>query len=101
MKKQCKCLYPFSQVAECFFFTSSPSTMVNGALEIWSVDPNAREHEISRTTFLKVKLFEAMSRSQMGSIALRVAGRLKKEITKKDRNVNGLTIGDFDDINAF
>lgn len=66
--------------------------MINGALDIWSVDPNAHKNEIARTTFLKAKLFEAMGR---------VAGRLRKEITKEDRDVKGLTMGDFDDIIAF
>jgi len=70
-------------------------------LDIWSVDPDAHKNEIARTTFLKAKLFEEMGKSQKASIALRVAGRLRKEITKEDRDAKGLTLGDFDDIIAF
>jgi hypothetical protein len=75
--------------------------MINGALDIWSVDPNAHKNEIARTTFLKGKLFEATGKSQKASIALRVASRLRKEITKEDRDVKSLTTQDFDDIIAF
>jgi hypothetical protein len=38
--------------------------MINGALDIWSVDPSAHKNEIARTTFLKGKLFEAMGKMQ-------------------------------------
>ncbi|KAF2665940.1 tetratricopeptide repeat domain-containing protein [Microthyrium microscopicum] len=75
--------------------------MINGALDIWSVDPNAHKNEIARTTFLKGKLFEATGKVQKASIALRVASRLRKEITKEDRDVKTLTTKDFDDIIAF
>ena len=75
--------------------------MINKALEIWSVDPNAHKNEIARTTFLKGKLFEAMDKAQKASIALRVACRLRKEITKEDRDVKSLTMEDFDEIVAF
>ncbi|RDW79835.1 hypothetical protein BP6252_04473 [Coleophoma cylindrospora] len=81
--------------------TEEAITMINGALEIWSVDPNAHKNEIARTTFFKGKLFEAMGKMQKASIALRVACRLRKEITKEDRDVKSLTIGDFDEIVAF
>ena len=75
--------------------------MINRALDIWSVDPNARKNEIARTTFLKGKLFEAMGKMQKASIALRVACRLRKEITKEGRDVESLTTEDFDEIVAF
>jgi hypothetical protein len=75
--------------------------MINGALDIWSVDPNAHKNEIARTTFLKGKVFEATSKAQKASVALRVATRLRKEITKEDRDVKSLTTKDFDDIVAF
>ncbi|RAL14029.1 NB-ARC and TPR domain protein [Aspergillus homomorphus CBS 101889] len=75
--------------------------MINAALEIWSVDPNAHKNEIARTTFLKGKLFEATGKPQKASIALRVACRLRKEITKEDRDVKSLTTEDFNRIVAF
>ncbi|KAL5344308.1 hypothetical protein ACLOAV_010737 [Pseudogymnoascus australis] len=75
--------------------------MINGALDIWSVDPSAHKNEIARTTFLKGKLFEAMGKMQKASIALRVACRLRKEITKEDRDAKSLTTEDFDGIIAF
>lgn len=75
--------------------------MINGALDIWSVDPNAHKNEIARTTFLKGKLFEATGKMQKASIALRVACRLRKEITQEDRDVKSLTTADFDEIIAF
>lgn len=75
--------------------------MANTALDIWSVDPNAHKNEISRTTFLKAKLFEATGKSQKATIALRVAARLRKEITKEDRDMKSLTMKDFDEIVAF
>lgn len=75
--------------------------MINSALDIWSVDPDAHKNEIARATFLKAKLFEAMGKPQKASIALRVAGRLRKEITKEDRDVKSLTMADFVDIIAF
>jgi hypothetical protein len=75
--------------------------MINGALDIWSIDPSAHRNEIARTTFLKGKLFEATGKIQKASIALRVASRLRKEITKEDRDVKSLTTQDFDEIVAF
>ncbi|KAL7794447.1 tetratricopeptide repeat domain-containing protein [Trichoderma ceciliae] len=76
-------------------------TMINEALDIWSVDPSAHKNEVARTTFLKGKLFEAMGKTQKASIALRVACRLRKEITKEDRDAKSLTTKDFDEIVAF
>ncbi|UKZ83205.1 hypothetical protein TrVFT333_011010 [Trichoderma virens FT-333] len=75
--------------------------MINNALDIWSVDPSAHKNEIARTTFLKGKLFEATGKAQKASIALRVACRLRKEITKEDRDAKSLTTKDFDEIVAF
>jgi hypothetical protein len=75
--------------------------MINAALDIWSVDPNAHKNEIARTTFLKGRLFEATGKMQKASVALRVACRLRKEITKEDRDVKSLTTKDFDEIVAF
>ncbi|KAL3469683.1 tetratricopeptide repeat domain-containing protein [Aspergillus californicus] len=75
--------------------------MINAALDIWNVDPGAHKNEIARTTFLKGKLFEATGRMQKASIALRVACRLRKEITKEDRDAKSLTTKDFDEIVAF
>jgi hypothetical protein len=75
--------------------------MLNKALDIWSVDPSAHKNEIARTTFLKGKLFEAVGKVQKASIALRVACRLRKEITKEDRAVESLTTKDFDKIVPF
>lgn len=77
------------------------SAMINAALDIWSVDPSAHKNEIARTTFLKGKLFEGTGKMQKASIALRVACRLRKEITKEERDVKSLTTEDFDQIVAF
>ncbi|KAI0449877.1 tetratricopeptide repeat domain-containing protein [Xylaria acuta] len=76
-------------------------TAINEALDIWSVDSSAHKNEIARTTFLKGKLFQATGKIQKASIALRVASRLRKEITKEDRDVKDLTTEDFDEIVAF
>lgn len=75
--------------------------MINVALDIWSVDPSAHKNEIARTTFLKGKVFEVTERNQKASIAFRVACRLRKEITKDDRDMNSLTTEHFDEIVAF
>lgn len=75
--------------------------MINEALDVWSVDPNARKNEIARTTFLKGKLFEEMGKTQKASAALKLASRLRKEITKEDRDAMTLTMNDFDEIVAF
>ncbi|TVY47452.1 hypothetical protein LOCC1_G002772 [Lachnellula occidentalis] len=75
--------------------------MINGALDVWSVGPSEHKNEIARTTFLKGKLFETMGKMQKASIALRVACRLRKEITKEDRDVKSLTTKDFDEIVTF
>lgn len=75
--------------------------MANGALDIWSIDPSAHRNEIARTTFFKGRLFEATGKVQKASVAFRVACRLRKEITHKDRDVNDLTMEDFDEIVAF
>ncbi|KAJ5566022.1 hypothetical protein N7535_007660 [Penicillium sp. DV-2018c] len=77
------------------------STMINRTLDVWSVDPSAHKNDIARTTFLKGKLLAAMGKMQKASIALRVACRLRKEITKEDRDVNSLMTEDFDEIVAF
>ncbi|OQD75303.1 hypothetical protein PENDEC_c007G00972 [Penicillium decumbens] len=75
--------------------------MINAALDVWSVDPSAHKNEIARTTFLKGKLFEVTGKMRKASIAFRVACRLRKEITKEDRDMNSLTTEDFDEIVAF
>lgn len=75
--------------------------MINAALDTWSVDPSVHKPEIARTTFLKGKLFEAAGKTQKASIALKVACRLRKEITKEDRDITSLTTEDFDEIVAF
>ncbi|KAK2811735.1 hypothetical protein FQN49_008431 [Arthroderma sp. PD_2] len=75
--------------------------MINTALDIWSVDPAAHKNEIARTTFLKGEVFEATGKMQKASIALKVACRLRKEITKEDRDTKSLTTVDFDEIVAF
>jgi hypothetical protein len=75
--------------------------MMNRALEIWSVDPSAHKNEIARTTFLKGKVLAAMDKMEKVSIALKVACRLRKEITKEDRDVDSLMMEDFDQIVAF
>jgi len=75
--------------------------MVNMALNIWSVDPSAHKNEIARSTFFKGKIFEATGKDQNASIALRVASRLREEITEEDRDVKSLTMRDFDAIVAF
>lgn len=77
------------------------SSMINGALDIWSVDPSTHKNEIARTTFLKGKLFEGIGKTQKASIAIRVACRLRKEITQEDRDAKSLTTADFDEIVAF
>lgn len=75
--------------------------MINGALDIWAVDSNAHKNEIARTTFLKGKFFEKTGKAQKASIAIRVACRLRKEITQEDRDAKSLTTEDFDNIVAF
>ena len=77
------------------------SAMINLALQIWSVDQVAHMNEIARTTFLKGKVFEEAGKTQKASIALRVACRLRKEITKVDRDIQSLKTEDFDDIVGF
>ncbi|EER42224.1 tetratricopeptide repeat domain-containing protein [Histoplasma capsulatum H143] len=75
--------------------------LINNALEIWTIDSSAHKNEISRTTFLKGKVFESTGKMQKASIAFRVACRLRKEITNEDRDVKSLTKEDFDEIVAF
>ncbi|KAH8882047.1 tetratricopeptide repeat domain-containing protein [Thozetella sp. PMI_491] len=75
--------------------------MIEKALNIWSVDEKAHKNEIARTTFLKGKLLENIGNRQKASIALKKACRLRKEITREDRDVMSLTIEDFDEIVAF
>lgn len=75
--------------------------MLNGALDVWSVDPSAHKNEIARSTFLKAKIFETTGKTQKASISLRVATRLRKEITNEDIDAKSLTMADFDEIVAF
>jgi hypothetical protein len=80
---------------------TSFSATVEVALNIWSIDPNAHRNEIARTTFFKAKLFEATGKAQKASVALKVASRLRKDITGDERDVKTLTMADFDHIVAF
>lgn len=98
MKRRCKSFYLNRSLNT---FLTCLSVMINDALEIWSVDSNAHKNEIARTTFLKGKLLSAMGKMQKASIAFRVACRLRKEITKEDRDLNSLTMIEFDEIVAF
>lgn len=75
--------------------------MANRALDIWSVDPSTHRNEIARTTFFKGNLFEKTGKVQKAAVAFKVACRLRKEITQEDRDVNDVTMGDFDEIVAF
>ncbi|TQW04237.1 tetratricopeptide repeat domain-containing protein [Cordyceps javanica] len=61
----------------------------------------AHRNEIARTTFLKGKVFEGAGKTQKAAIALKVACRLRKEITKVDRDAQSLTAEDFDEIVGF
>ncbi|ATY63318.1 hypothetical protein A9K55_008959 [Cordyceps militaris] len=74
---------------------------VNTALAAWAVDPNAHKSEIARTTFLKGSIFQAMGHAQKAGIALRVACRLRREVTGEDREARSLSMADFDRIVAF
>lgn len=78
-----------------------PRSMTNKALDIWAVDPSAHKNEIARTTFFKGQIFAAMGKTAKASIAFRVASRLRKEITKEDRDAKSLSMVDFDSIVAF
>ncbi|EJP62260.1 tetratricopeptide repeat domain-containing protein [Beauveria bassiana ARSEF 2860] len=75
--------------------------MIYLALQIWSVDQTAHLNEIARTTFLMAKVFEGAGKTQEASIALKVACRLRKEVTKVDRDVQSLRTEDFDEIVGF
>jgi hypothetical protein len=75
--------------------------MINKALDIWSVDPGPYKSEIARATFFKGKLFEASGKAQKASIAFRVSGRLRKEITGQHRELKSLLMEDFDELVAF
>ncbi len=75
--------------------------MLNEALDILSVDPSAHKNEIGRSTFFKAKVFEATGKAQKAAIAFRVASRLRREVTKEDREVKSLKMEDFDEIVAF
>jgi len=83
------------------FSLTSFSVIIQAAFDIWSVDPSAHKNEIARTTFLKGNLFEATGKTQKASIALRVACRLRRDITKEVRDVKSLTSEHFDEIVAF
>ncbi|EGX88664.1 tetratricopeptide repeat domain containing protein [Cordyceps militaris CM01] len=74
---------------------------VNTALAAWAVDPNAHKSEIARTTFLKGSIFQAMGHAQKAGIAIRVACRLRREVTGEDREARSLSMADFDRIVAF
>jgi hypothetical protein len=54
-----------------------------------------------RTQEYKGKVFEATGRTQKASVALRVACRLRQEITNKDRDLKSLTTNDFEEIIDF
>lgn len=92
---------PFHLTRSLNTFLTSLSDIINESLETWSVDPNAHENEIARTTFLKGKLLSAIGKIQKASIALRVVCRLRKKITKENLGLNSLTIEDSDEIVAF
>ncbi|KAM5487384.1 hypothetical protein MaudMau93_004652 [Microsporum audouinii] len=76
-------------------------SMLDTALGIWYIDLSAHKSEIARTTFLKGKVFEATGKMQKATVALSKACRLRNEITKENRDVESLTMVDFDEIVAF
>lgn len=90
-----------SQTEQCKNALTVPSAKINLALQIWSVDPSAHKNEIARTTFLKGKVFSAAGKTQKAAIALRVACRLRKEVTKAESDVQSLTMEDFNEIVGF
>lgn len=74
---------------------------MNSAIAAWSIEPSAHKNEIARTTFLKGKIFQAMGATQKAAITIRVAGRLRYDITREDRDAKSLSTADFDEIVAF
>jgi len=77
------------------------STLINNALKTWSFDQDANKAYIARTTFLKAKVFEASGRSQKATVALKVASRLRQDITKERREPASLTVEHFDSLITF
>ncbi|KAB8229599.1 uncharacterized protein BDW43DRAFT_287952 [Aspergillus alliaceus] len=80
---------------------TSLSSMINGALDIWFVDPTAHKDEIARSPFRKGNIFGTVGKMQKASVCLRVVCRLRKEITEEDREVKSSATEDFDEIIAF
>ena len=69
---------------------------MNEALKTWSQDPDIYKAELARTTFHKAKVLERLHKDQKATLALKVACRLRQELTKEKRSPSSLTAGDFE-----
>ena len=76
-------------------------SLLDSALAYWTVDPEINKHQIARTNFLKAKVLDASGNSLKASAALKLASRLRQEITKERRDPASLTIDDFQSIVTF
>lgn len=74
--------------------------VINEALKIWSQDPEIYKPELARTTFLKAKVLETLHKDQKAAVALKVARRLRQELTKEKRSPLSLTTEDFEKLVA-
>ncbi|KAF2815180.1 uncharacterized protein BDZ99DRAFT_515926 [Mytilinidion resinicola] len=74
---------------------------INHALKTWSFDASVYKPELARTAFLKAKLLEKLGKEQKASVALKVASRLRRELTNRRRNAEDLTMEDFECLLSF
>ncbi|KAH7323575.1 tetratricopeptide repeat domain-containing protein [Rhexocercosporidium sp. MPI-PUGE-AT-0058] len=75
--------------------------VINDALKTWSFDPESYKPELARTTFLKARLLAKLGKTQKAAVTLKVACRLRKEVTGKVEDSSSLTSEDFDRLVAF
>ncbi|KAH3953529.1 hypothetical protein HBH53_029800 [Parastagonospora nodorum] len=75
--------------------------VINEALKIWSQDPDTYKAELARTTFLKANVLETLQKNQKAAVALKVACRMRQELTKDKRSPSSLETDDFEKLVVF
>ncbi|KAJ3497957.1 hypothetical protein NLG97_g1500 [Lecanicillium saksenae] len=75
--------------------------VINQALDAWAIDPLANQNEESRSMFLKSQALAALGRAEAARHVRKRSVDLYNSIAKQSRDMNSVTMADFDDLMPF
>ncbi|OAA52886.1 tetratricopeptide repeat domain containing protein [Cordyceps fumosorosea ARSEF 2679] len=81
--------------------TEEALTLINDALNVWSLDPLANQNEEARTVYLKCRAMAALGRSETAMRLRDKAIMLYNAITTESKDANTIRVADFDALVPF